>query len=59
MSSLPGKVLRTLVKLRGLQSDSTCVLEAKPSKLDIKRHVPGILFISLPISSLYKLAIMR
>ena len=34
---------------RGLPSDSTCVLKAEPSKLDIKRREPGILFISLPI----------
>ena len=33
---------------RGLPSHSTCVLEAKSSKLDIKRGEPGILFISLP-----------
>ena len=35
---------------RGLPSDSTCVLKAEPGKLDIKRHEPGILFISLPIA---------
>ena len=34
---------------RGLQSNSTCILKAEPVKLDIKRHDPGILFISLPI----------
>ena len=55
---LPGKASGMLVELRGLLSDSTCVLEAEPGKLDIKRHEPGILFISLPISSLFKLAIM-
>ena len=32
----------------GLLRDSTCVLKAKPGKLDIKRCKPGILFISLP-----------
>ena len=47
-----------LLTSRGLSSDSTCVLEAEPGKLDIKRHEPGILFISLPIVSLVKLAIM-
>ena len=57
ISSLPGKTLRTLVELRGLPSDSTCVLEAEPGKLDIKRREPGILLISLPIGSLFKLAI--
>ena len=42
----------------GLPSDSTCVLKAEPGKLDIKRHSPSILFISLPIDLLFKLAIM-
>ena len=37
-------------------SDSTCIPEAQPDKLDIKRRQPGILFI--PIGSLFKLAIM-
>ena len=36
ISSLPGKASRMLVELRGLPSDSTCILEAKPGKLDIK-----------------------
>ena len=43
---------------QGLPSDSTCVLKAEPGKLDIKRDDPGILFISLRISSLFKLVIM-
>ena len=43
---------------RGLPSDSTCVLKALPDKLDIKRREPDILFISLPIASLFKLAVM-
>ena len=47
-----------LVESRGLTSDSTCVLEAEPGKLDIKRREPGILFISLQVSSFFKLAIM-
>ena len=42
---------------RGLTSDSTCFLKAEPGKLDIKRQEPGILFISLPIVSLFKLVI--
>ena len=46
ISSLPGKALRMLVALRGLPSDSTCILEAEPGKLDMKRREPGILFIS-------------
>ena len=58
ISSLPGKALRSLVESRGLRSDSTCVLKAKPGKLDIKRSEPGILFISLPIVSVFKLAIL-
>ena len=47
-----------LLKLQGLPSDSTCILKAEPGKLDIKRHSPGILFISLPIVSFVKLEIM-
>ena len=39
-------------------SDSKCVLESLPGKLDIKRRETGILFISLPIGSLFKQAIM-
>ena len=30
--------LRMLVELRGLPSDSTCVLEAEPCKLDQKKQ---------------------
>ena len=47
-----------LVELRGLHRDSTCVLEAEPGKLVIKTCKAGILFISLPISSLFKMASM-
>ena len=36
----------------------TWVLEAEPGKLDIKRSEPGILFISLQVDSLFKLAIV-
>ena len=43
---------------RGLSSDSTCILKAKPGKIDIKRREPSILFISLQANSLFKLAIM-
>ena len=39
-------------------SESTCLLEAKPGKLDIKRHDSDILFISLQVGSLFKLAII-
>ena len=45
-----------LVESGGLPSDSTCVLEAEPSNLDIKRGESGILFISLQVASLFKLA---
>ena len=48
-----------LVESQGLPSDSTCVLEAEPGKLDIKRCEPGILFISLHVVSLIKIPIMR
>ena len=58
ISGLPGKALRMLVVSRGLPSDATCILEAEPGKLDIKRHKPGILFISLQVSSLFKLEVM-
>ena len=47
-----------LLTSRGLPSDSTCVLKAESGKLDIKRRESGILFISLPIVSLFKLVIM-
>ena len=36
-SSLPGNAWRTLVDIASLPSNLTCVLEAKPDKLDIKR----------------------
>ena len=42
-----------------LPSDLTCVFKAEPGKLDIKIYEPGILFISLPVVSLFKLAIMK
>ena len=58
ISSLPGKALRTLVESRGVPSDSTCVLEAELGKLEINRRKPCIHFISLSISSLFKLATM-
>ena len=47
-----------LLTSRGLLSDSTWILKAKPSKLDIKIHEPGILFISSPIVEHFKLGIM-
>ena len=53
------RLCERLLTWRGLLSDSTCVLKAEPGKLDIKRHEPGILFISLHAYSLFKLAIIR
>ena len=44
ISSLPGSALRTHVE--SLPSDSTCVLKAKPGKLDIKRHSHSILYLN-------------
>ena len=41
-----------------LTNDSACILKAEPGKLDIERREPGILFISLQVCSLHKLAIM-
>ena len=58
MTSLPGKALRMLVDIARLAERSTSVLKAEPGRLDIKIRKPGILFISLPIVSLVKLAIM-
>ena len=46
------------VELRGLLSGSTCVFKAEPGKLDIKIQKPGILFISLQVDSLFKLAVI-
>ena len=44
--------------MQGLLSDLTCILKAEPGNHDIKRHEHGILFISLPIVSLFNLVIM-
>ena len=59
MISLPGKALRMLFDIARLAlSDSTCILKAEPGKFDIKRGEPGIVFISLPTDTLFKLVIM-
>ena len=59
ISSLPGMALRTLVYIaRHAERVNPRVLEAEAGKLDIKRRKPGILFISLPTDSLFKLAII-
>ena len=55
ISSLQGKALRA--HTARLLSDSTCILKAEPGKLDIKKREPGILFINIPIVSLFKQAI--
>ena len=47
-----------LVESQSLPSYSTCVPEAEPGKLGIKRCESGFLFISLSIGSLFKLAII-
>ena len=57
LSSLPDKALRMLVESRGFLSGSSCVLEAEPGKYDNRRK-PGILFISLQVSSVFKLGFM-
>ena len=41
-----------LLTSRGLPSDSTCVLKAESGKFDIKRRLPGILLINIPIGLL-------
>ena len=59
ISSLPGKVSSMHVELLvlALWRVSTCVLEAEPGKLDIKRCEPGILIISTHQTSNYYLII--
>ena len=58
ISGLPDKVLRTLVDIARLAELFNMHSQSEPGKLDIKRHDPGILFISLPNVSLIKRAIM-
>ena len=64
ISSLPGKVSR-LAESRGLQSDLTCVPEAKNSikvsmlsLVNLTSKDANLVFISLPIDSVFKPAIM-
>ena len=45
ISSLPGWALKTSVKMLGTHCDSTSVFKALPSKLDIKRHEPSIVYL--------------
>ena len=44
--SLPGSALRMHVESLGKPRDSTSILKALPGKLDIKRHLPSILYLS-------------
>ena len=45
ISSLPGSASRMHVEWLGKHRNSTSILQALPSKLDIKRHSPRILYI--------------
>ena len=47
-----------LVEMMRLAEGFNVRSQAEHGNLDIKRHKPGILFISLSIVSLFKLAIM-
>ena len=47
ISSLPGRASRMHVEWLGKPRDSTSILEALPGKLDIKRHSPSILYVTL------------
>ena len=47
-----------LLNREALPSYATCIFEAEPGKFDIKRFESGVLFISLSIGSLFKLANM-
>ena len=58
VTSLPGKALRMPVDIARFAKRVNMRSQSCPDKLDIKRRKPGILFISLPIVSLIKLAIM-
>ena len=53
-SNLPGKASRTLVISRCLQNELTSVLKPR-----LVNHEHVILFISLPIGSLFKMRIMK
>ena len=58
ISSLPGQGFENACQIARLAEQFDMGFEAEPGKLDIKRRKSGILFISLPIGSLFKLAIM-
>ena len=53
-----GKALRMLVDIARLAEQFNMHSQAEPSKLNIKRREPAILFISLQVDSLFKLVIM-
>ena len=56
ISSLLGKALRTLVDIARLAERLNKHSQSRAWNLDIKRREPGILFISLPIVSLFKVS---
>ena len=58
MCVLPVKALRMLVDTARLAERFNMRSQTKPGKLDIKRRKPCILFNTLPIVSLFKLAIL-
>ena len=49
ISSLPGSALRRMLNHSASLAMSTCVLKALPGKLDIKRHSPSILYLSVDL----------
>ena len=56
ISSLLAPLRKHMLNCEGLLIDSTCFLEAEPGKVNIERHKPEILFISLHAGSPFKLA---
>ena len=52
-----GQYFENACGIVGLAERTTCLLEAEPGKLDIKKRKPGILFISLTIGSDYDVVI--
>ena len=58
ISSLPGKAARMLVDIARLAKLFNCILLAEPGKLDTKRHITGILYLSVYLLFHFKLAIM-
>ena len=50
ISSLPGSALRVMLNRSESLAMSTSVLKVLPGKLDIKRHLPSILYISASLA---------